>query len=111
MIIEELKEQKAELMAKKVKLESERENLDNEISNLQKLISLKQQEIEQTEFRNEIKTYEPHLKSVMKFLANPLKPTTEEAITLIQHYEDENFVEGLLKHIKEILEAQNSSHI
>lgn len=104
VIIEELKERKAKLMSKKVKLESERENLDNEISNIKDLISVIQQEIEQIEFRDEIKSYEPHLKSVMKFLANPLKPTTEEAITLIQHYEDENFVEGLLKHIKDILE-------
>ena len=86
------------------KFELEIKNIDKEISSLENSIRIKQQEIEQIEIIDEIKSYEPHLKSVMQFLANPLKPTTQEAITLIQHYEDENFVEGILKHIKEILE-------
>ena len=104
MTIEELKELKAKLIAEKAKFELEIKNIDKEISVLDDSIRIKRKEIEQIEIIDEIKSYEPHLKSVMQFLANPLKPTTQEAITLIQHYHDENFVEGLLKHIKEIAE-------
>ncbi len=107
MNIEELKELKLKLIAEKRKLETERKNIDKKIIILENQIKIKQYEIDQIEIKNEIEIYEPHM-SVIQFLSNPLKPTTEEVIKLIQHYEDEHFVEGLLKYIKETIEDEKT---